>query len=101
MAIESGADGQSLCVSIERDVNLANLVGKLYHKDLTFAKILSNLEVHPHFGLHNQLIWTKNQIGKDIVCLPWKAFLRGRRLVEIIVDHAHNTIGHYGPTHTT
>ena len=101
LAIASGADRQSLCTSVERDVNLVGLVCKHYHKDPTFAKILSNPEAHPCFGICNWLIWTKNQMGRDVICLPRKAFLRGRRrLVEIIVDHAHTTIGHFGPTHT-
>ena len=38
---------------------------------------------------------------KDVVCLPWKAFLQGRRLVEVIIDHAHIMIGHFGQLGTS
>ena len=36
----SGADGQSLCISIERDINLTRLVRAHYHKDPLFMKVL-------------------------------------------------------------
>ena len=39
---------------------------------------------------------TKNAYCKDMICIPWDAFRRGRRLIEIIIDHAHQIIGHYG-----
>ena len=67
-----------------------------YHKDPLFMKILSNLEAHPHFGIKDKLIWTKNQIGRDLVCIPQKAFVQGRRLIEVILNQAHTTIGHFG-----
>ena len=38
---------------------------------------------------------------KDMVCLPQKAFLQGRRLVEVIIDHAHIMIGHFGQLGTS
>ena len=31
-----------------------------------------------------------------MICIPRDAFQQGRRLIEIIIDHAHQTIGHYG-----
>ena len=64
-------------------------------------KVLAHPEAHPHFGIKDGLIWTKNQMKKDVVCLPQKAFLWGRRLVEVIIDHAHTTIGHFGQLGTS
>src|SRR6266481_6162250 len=40
LAIKSGADGQSLRVHIERDIDLASVVSKFYHKDPMFSKSL-------------------------------------------------------------
>jgi len=40
-------------------------------------------------------------MGRDVVCIPRKAFLKGRRLVEVIIDQAHSTIGHFGQFHTS
>ena len=76
-AFTSGADRQSLCVRIERDINLAQLVQAHYHKDPLFMKVLHHLEAHPCFGIRDWLIWTKNQMGRDVVCIPRKAFIRG------------------------
>ena len=59
-AFMSGADGQSLCVFVERDGNLMWLVQAHYHKDSLFMKILYHLEVHPHFGIRDWLICTKD-----------------------------------------
>ena len=42
---------------------------------------------------------TKNITTK--ICIPWDTFQRGRRLIEIIIDHAHQTIGHYGQWKTS
>src|SRR6266481_4031455 len=101
LAIKSGADGQSLHVHIKRDIDLASVVCKFYHEDLTFSKILVHPEAHPSFGIKQNLIWTKNQMNRDVVCLPRKAFLRGRRLVEVILDHTHTSIGHFGQSSTS
>jgi len=100
-AIESGADGQSLRVHVERDVNLPHVVRMFYHEDTVFAKILAHPEAHERFRVRDQLIWMKNQMGRDVVCIPRKAFLKGRRLVEVIIDQAHSTIGHFGKFHTS
>ena len=100
-AFMSGADGQSLCICVERDINLTQLVRAHHHNDPLFMKILHHLEAHPHFGIKDQLIWTKNQMGRDVVCIPWKAFTWGRRLIEVILDKAHTTIGHFGQLFTS
>src|SRR6266481_1058741 len=99
LAIKSGADGQSLHVHIERNIDLASVICKFYHEDPTFSKILAHPEAHLSFGIKQNLIWTKNQMKRDVVCLPQKAFLRGRRLVEVILDHAHTRIGHFTHYH--
>ncbi len=37
----------------------------------------------------------------DVICLPQKAFLRGRRLVEVFLDHTHTMIGHFSQSSTS
>ena len=64
-------------------------------------KILSHLEAHLCFRIKDKLIWTKNQMGRDVVCIPWKAFVQGRRLIEVILDQAHTTIGYFGQLSTS
>ena len=98
-AFMSGADGQSLYVSVERDINLTWLVQA--HKDPLFMKVLHHLEVHLCFGTKDRLIRTKNQMGRDVVCIPRKAFIWGRQLIEVILNQAHTTIGHFGQSSTS
>ena len=101
LAIKSGSDGLSLWTCIEKDVDLMCIVRKYYHKDTIFTKILAHPEAHQCFGIWDRLIWTKNQMGEDVVCVPCKVFLQERRLVEIIIDQVHTTIGHFGQFHTS
>ena len=98
---KSGVDGQSLHVSIERDINLTRLMRAHYHKDPLFMKVLHHPEAHLHFGIKDQLIWTKNQMGRDVVCVPRKAFIWGRWLIKVVLDQAHTTIGHFGQLSTS
>ena len=101
LAIQAGTDGQSLCMHIEWQVDLACIVRKCNHEDPVFVKILAHPDTHQQLGVCDGLIWTENKMGRDVVCLPWKAFLRGRRLVKIIVDQVHTTIGHFGQLATS
>src|SRR6266481_700406 len=101
IAFTSGANGQSLRAHVERDINLARLVRRYYREDPVFSKVLSQPGAHRCFGIRDKLIWMKGQMGREVVCLPWKAFIQGRRLVEVIIDQAHSTIGHYGQLPTS
>ena len=59
-------------------------------------KILAQPDAHSNFGIWGGLIWTKNQLRHDIVCIPRDLFKRGRRLIEITIYHAYQIIGHCG-----
>ena len=50
------------------------------------AKIIAQTDAHPRFGIQEGLIWTKNQLKCDVICIPWDTFQRGRRLIKIIID---------------
>ena len=101
LAMESGTDGHSLRTNVERNVDIACIIHKHYHEDTVFVKVLECPTAHLCFGIRDKLIWTKNQMGRDVVCILWKAFLRGRRLVKIIINQAHTMIGHFGQFHTS
>ena len=74
---------------------------RTHHKDIICAKIITQLNAHSRFGIWEGLIWTKNQLKCDVICVPRDAFWRGRRLIEIIIAHAHQIIGHYGQWKTS
>ena len=43
----------------------------------------------------------KNQLRHDVICIPWDTIQRGRRLIEMIINHAYQIIGHYGQWKTS
>ena len=43
----------------------------------------------------------KNNLSRDVICVSPKAIHKGKRLIEIIIDHAHNIIGHFGQFKTS
>ena len=77
-------------------MDLRAIVKNAYRKDTICVKIIPQPDAYPRFSIWEGLIWTKNQLKHDVICIPRDAFQRGRRLTEIIIDHAHQTIGYYG-----
>jgi hypothetical protein len=65
------------------------------------SKILTHPEAYPRFWVVNGLVWTKNQLNWDVVSVPQDVFLRGRRIVKMIIDHSHKAIGHFGQFKTS
>ena len=51
LALESGADGQSLCTHVEREFDLAQIVRRSYRQDPLFAKVLAHPKAHLRFGI--------------------------------------------------
>ena len=100
-AIAAGNDGKSLWTHIEETMDLRAIVKNAYHKDMICAKIIAQPDAHPRFGIWEGLIWTKNQLKHDVICIPQDAFLRGRRLIKIIINHADQRIGHYSQWKTS
>ena len=87
-AIAAGNDGKSLWTHVEETMDLQAIVKNTYCKDMICAKIITQPDAHPRVGIQEGLIWTKNQLKRDVICIPWDTFQRGRRLIEIIIDHA-------------
>ena len=94
-AIAAGNDSKSLRTHIEETMDLRAVVKNVYRKDMICAKIIAQPDAHPRFSIWEGLIWTKNQLKRDVICIPQDACQRGRRLIKIIINHAHQTIGHY------
>ena len=87
-AIAAGNDGKSLRTHIEETMDLKAVVKNAYHKDTICAKIITQPDAYPRLGIWEGLIWIKNQLKHDVICIPWDAFQRRRRLIKIIIDHA-------------
>ena len=99
--IAAGNDSKSLQTHVEETMDLRAVVKNAYCKDTICAKIIVQPDAYPRFSIQEGLIWTKNQLKCDVICIPRDTFQRGRRLIEIIIDHAHQTIGHYSQWKTS
>ena len=92
--IAASNDSKSLQTHIEETMDLRAIVKNTYCKDTICAKIIVQPEAYPRFSIQEGLIWTKNQLKRDVICIPRDAFQRERRLIEIIIDHAHQTLNY-------
>jgi Integrase zinc binding domain len=101
IAVTAGSsDGTTLRTKVKGSMDLPKILCDTYHKDTMFSTIMAHPDAHKKFGIQDGLIWTKNQLRRDIVCMPWNVFHGGRRMVKIIIDHAHQTVGHYSQLKT-
>ena len=61
-----------------------------------YSKILENPKAYVKFGVKQGLIFTKNNLSRDVICISQKAIHKGKWLIKIIIDHAHSIIGYFG-----
>ena len=91
----SGNDKSSLLVKVQQNFNLTKSVKCAYCSDKFYSKILEKPKAHALFGCKDGLIFTKNLLKQDVLCVPHEAFQKGRWVIKIIIDHAHTIIGHF------
>jgi Integrase zinc binding domain/RNase H-like domain found in reverse transcriptase len=91
----ASSDGTTLRTKLEDSMDLPKILHNMYHKDAMFSTIMAHPDAHKKFGIRDGLIWTKNQLRRDIVCVPRNVFHGGKRMIEIIINHTHQTVGHY------
>ena len=87
--------GKLLLMVIEKEFDLNKTIMKFYQQDKIYSKILENPKAHMRFGVRQGLIFTKNNLSRDVICISPKAIHKGKQVIEIIINHAHNIIGHY------
>ena len=95
IAYTSGSNRKPLLASIEKEFNLNKLIMKFYWQDKIYSKILENPKAHIKFGVKEGLIFMKNILSRDVICISPKAIHKGKWLIKIIIDHADNIIGHF------
>ena len=64
----AGSNGKPLLASIEKEFNL----NKIY------SKILENPKAHAKFGVKEGLIFTENNLSRDVICISPKAIHKGK-----------------------
>jgi Integrase zinc binding domain len=97
----ASSDGTTLRTKVEGCMDLPKIPHDAYHKDTMFSKIMAHPDAHKKLGIWDGLIWAKNQLRHAVICVPWNVFHGGRRMIEIIIDHAHQTVGHYSQLKTS
>ncbi len=75
-------------------------IRKGYEGDKMMKIIMENPSEHLLFQIKNELIWTKNRKGEDVLCVP-RTLMGDKSLIGLILDQAHSTLGHYGYQRTS
>lgn len=98
--VDTLTSGPALRAKIEQEVDFLQTVRQGYVNDGLFTKVIAHPEQYSVFRYHDQLLYSKNRQGNEVLCLP-RVQLRQRALTEIVIDQAHTTIGHFGPQRTS
>jgi hypothetical protein len=81
----ASSDGTTLRTKVKSSMDPPKILRDTYHKNAMFSKIIAHPDAHKKFGIQDGLIWPKNQLRCDIVCMPRNVFHGGRRMIEIII----------------
>jgi hypothetical protein len=71
----AGSDRTTLRTKVESSRDLPKILRDAYHKDTMFSKIMAHPDAHKKFSIQDRLIWTKNQLRHDVVCVPGMYFM--------------------------
>lgn len=93
--------GPSLRKIVFGDKTFIEAVKSGYESDTTFQKVIQHPGRFAMFKYQDGLLFTKNRMGDNCICVPRTRLKNKRSLQEIIIDHAHNTVGHFGPHRTS
>ena len=65
----SANNGKLLLMIIEKEFDLNKIIMKFYWQDKIYSKILENPNAHMRFGIKQGLIFTKNNLSRDVICI--------------------------------
>ncbi|KZP08307.1 hypothetical protein FIBSPDRAFT_761612, partial [Athelia psychrophila] len=71
-----------------------------YTDDVLFAKIVGNPDHFKTFRIEGGVVYTKSRLSVEVMCVP-RALLGKRSLPGIVIDHAHEILGHLGAQKTS
>jgi hypothetical protein len=72
-----GADKINLRQHMEGDNSFLDIVRNNYVNDNLLVKVVADVSAHKQFAKRDKLLFTKNQLGRDVLCIPEDAFQRG------------------------
>ena len=92
--------GPSIRETFNQDDSFMTCVKQNYIKDKIFSKILANPGHYKSFQIRDGYIYTVNRNKEEVLCIPRVLFDR-RTTTQIMIDHAHTTLGHFGSQKTS
>ena len=75
IAYMSANNGKLMLTMIKKEFNLNKIIMKFYWQDKIYSKILENPKAQVRFGIKQGLIFTKNNLSRDVSISP-KAIVR-------------------------
>ncbi len=94
------ASGPDFChETVESDM-FKTAVREGYASDRMMKLIVDNPADHPLFRIEDDMIWTKNRTGDDVLCIP-RTLMGDKSIIGIILEQAHSIFGHYGYQRTS
>ncbi len=91
--------GPALDTYVQGEPGFAEAMKSAYPGDTTFSKVLAAPKAHPTFAESQGLLYVTNRFGHKVLCVPYGR-LKSRSLHELVIDHAHRTLGHLGAQKT-
>ena len=79
IAYMSANNGKPLLTMIKKEFNLNKIIMKFYQQDEIYSEILENPKAHVRFGIKQGLIFTKNNLSRDVICISPKAIHKGKK----------------------
>ena len=73
IAYMSANNGKPLLTIIKKEFHLNKIIMRFYQQDKIYSKILKNTKAHVKFGVKQGLIFTKNNLSRDVTCISPKA----------------------------
>ena len=94
-----GAEATSLPQLMSNTSGFLESIRRGYMKDDLFSKILKQPSHFPNFRLEKGLLYFYREGSLPVLCIPRSAH-KNRRLTEIVLTQAHETLGHAGTERT-
>jgi len=96
---ESRVCGEHLVAKLTANNSFIADIRSGYDHDSLFTKVLKQPDQHAAFMIRDQLIWSHNRGGEQVLCVP-STKMGCQSLHGIIIDQAHTIVGHFGPQRT-
>jgi len=91
--------GEHLVAKLTANDSFLTDIKSGYEHHSLFAKVMKQPDQHTAFTLRDQLIWSRNRGGEQVLCVP-STKMGCQSLHGVIIDQAHMIVGHFGPQHT-